>query len=541
MNIIRKKFKSNLKSGLTVALISLPLAVSLAVSSGSTPVAGIITAVWAGLVAAVFGGSHYNILGPTGALSGIVATYALLNGSGSLPMLTLCTGVIILIGHSLRVERYLMLIPSSVIHGFTLGVAVIIGLGQLNFILGLQNMPVHESFFANIFESVKHCSEISWMVFGIFAAFLVILLLLKKFTPTVPGAIILVPFGILLGYMSETNLIPISLQTLGSKFGNISFRLFEIPHFGFSLLLLKTSAVVALVAILETLLSAKIADGMTHTRHNERKEVFGLGLANIVSGLVGGIPATAALARTSLNIKTGANHRTSALISGVSIAIISFVLLRYFRYIPLTVIGAILVFVAIQMIEKEHFDKLWQYERTGYFIALLVAGVTVVYDPVFGILLGVVVSLLIFVDRISHGHYKVRISKMDEDMIEREFGENIKVSNKKVQVLQYSFRGKLCYINGRAHIERFEGHLKKYKTIILRLGEIHFIDTDGIEALDEIIDLVEARGQQVLLSGIDQKNLYLFEKLSSGYKKLKAKGYVFKKVENALAFLVKQK
>ncbi len=197
-----------------------------------------------------------------------------------------------------------------------------------------------------------------------------------------PGAIVLAPVGIVLGYLNEHRIIAMPLQTLGVKFGNINFHLFELPHFALSSYMIDAAAVVALIAILETMLSAKIADGMTKTKHDERKEMFGLGLANIVSGLVGGMPATAALARTSLNIKTGATHRISAIISVVSVTLISLLFLGYFKYITLAVIAAILVFVSIQMIETKHYEKLWKYERSGFYLSLFVALVTIVKDPI---------------------------------------------------------------------------------------------------------------------------------------------------------------
>jgi len=340
-----------------------------------------------------------------------------------------------------------------------------------------------------------------------------------------------------LGFLSERNIIPITLQTLGSKFGDISFHFFEIPNFEFSLFMVKTAGVVALIAILETMLSAKIADGMTGTKYNERKEMLGLGLANIASGLAGGMPATAALARTSLNIKTGATHRTSAVISVLGVATISLVLLGYFKYIPLSVIAAILVFVAIQMVGQEHYKKLWQYERIGFFVSLFVAGVTIVADPIMGILSGVSISLLIFVDRISHGRFELKSNKFKEGLVEYASGVKLKEIKEDADVLLYSFQGSLCYVNSRSHIARFEANLKKYKSIILRLREVHFIDIDGVEAIDEIINIIESRGQQVLLSGGSKSTIDLLEKLSFGYKKLKEKGLIFEKSEHALCFL----
>lgn len=535
--MISDQIKKNLKSGITVSLISIPLSISLAVASGVSPLIGIITAIWAGLIAAIFGGSSFNIIGPTGALSGIIAAYVLSNGIIGLPTLTVLVGIFIIISYLLKLERYLILIPSSVIHGFTLGVAFIIGLGQLNFALGLKNLTTHELFFDNTLESLKNLSNISWLSFGIFTVFLIGLLIFKKFVKKVPGAIILAPIGIILGYLAEHNFTYLELQTLGAKFGNINFSFFNMPSFVFSSSMLEIAAVIALIAILETMLSAKIADGMTKTKHNGRKEMLGLGLANIVSGLVGGMPATAALARTSLNIKTGATHKTSAIISVISITIISIFLLGYFKYIPLAVIAAILVFTAIQMVETENYGKLWHYEKNGFFISILVALATIIIDPISGILIGVSISLLVFVDRISQGHFKLRVSKLDKGIVDTDSGVKLKEITENGEVLLYSFSGKLCYINSRAHLMRFETNLVKYKSIILRLREVNFMDTDGVETLDEIIDIIEARGQQVLLSGISKNNLKLLEQLSGGYKKLKTKGLVFKKSEEALVFL----
>ncbi|EKE07335.1 MAG: hypothetical protein ACD_18C00118G0004 [uncultured bacterium] len=529
-----QNIKKNLKSGLTVSLISIPLSISLAVASGATPIIGIITAIWAGIIAAIFGGSNFNIIGPTGALSGIVATYVVLHGLDHLPMLTIITGIIIIIAYFLKIEKYLILIPSSVIHGFTLGVAFIIALGQLNFAFGLQNLPVHENFRSNILESFYHFSTTSLTTLSIFLIFLIGLLILKKVTPKIPGAILLTPIGILLGFLSEKNFISLSLQTLSSKFGEINFHFFETPHLAFSIPLVQTAVVIALIAILETMLSAKIADGMTGTKHKQRKEMFGLGLANIVSGMMGGMPATAALARTSLNIKTGGTHKTSAIISTISVAIISLFLLGYFKYIPLAVIASILVFVAIQMVGKEHYLKLWHYERTGFFVSIFVAIITILIDPIFGILFGVSVSLLIFVNNISHGHFELKVNSFEEGIVDSDSGVKLKEIKENADVLLYSFSGKLCYINSQAHLERFETNLKKYKIIILRLREVHFIDADGVAALDEIIDIIESRNQKVLLTSIDQNSLFLLEKMSIGYKKLKEKGLIFKKTEEAL-------
>jgi len=532
-----ENIRKNLKSGMTVSLISIPLSVSLAVASGVTPLIGVVTAIWAGLVAAIFGGSNFNIVGPTGALSGIIATFVFAQGIGSVPMLAIVAGVAILAAYFFRLERYLILVPSSVIHGFTLGVAFIIGLNQFNFAFGLKGLPAHEKFSENLLESFRHLPEMSVPAFAIFAIFLAALIAFKRFVPKLPGAIFLAPVGILLGYLGQTHAIPLQLETLGMKYGDMDFHLFSFPHFFYSAQLLKSSLVIALIAILETMLSAKIADGMTKTKHDERKEMLGLGLANIVSGLFGGMPATAALARTSLNIKSGAEHRTSSAINAVFVATISLFLLRYFQFIPMAVIASILVFVAIQMVETEHFFRFFRFDKTIFGISMVVAVVTVVEDPIVGILLGVVLSLLVSVDKMSHGHYDMRPNRSDSGaVVESEDGKGKEIEEN-ADVLMYSFRGRLCYFNSRAHISRFETGLSQYKCIILRLREVYYVDIDGVEALNEIISIIGSRGQKVILSSIDPNVLEALREGIEGFDRLEEEGMIFPKTEEALKFL----
>src|SRR3989338_2375116 len=232
MQTLIHRLRQNWKSGLTLSLVSIPLSVSLAVAANATPVMGVITAMWAGLFAALFGGSNYNIVGPTGALSGILAGYAVLYGMEALPVLAVFSGFMIVLFYLFHIDRYLIFIPSSVIHGFTLGVAFIIALNQLNFALGLKGLPVHESFIENIVESLKHFSSFDPFTVGLFVAGLIFLFVLLKVSPKFPGPIFLAPIGIFLGYLSSRGLIPFELQTLYTKFGAIDVQLVDFPSWG---------------------------------------------------------------------------------------------------------------------------------------------------------------------------------------------------------------------------------------------------------------------------------------------------------------------
>ncbi len=518
---------ANGKSGLTVALISIPLSISLAVASGVSPIAGIITAIWAGAAAALFGGSNYNIIGPTGALSGIIAAYALTEGPALVPSLAVMAGIFIVLAYAFSLERYLIFIPSSVIHGFILGVACIIALNQINFALGLQNLPKHGSLIENIFESIKHLEEISWFALSIFALFFAALVALRKCLPAIPGVIIMAPLGILLGSIMNTGLISMKLETLGSKFGTIAPTLIHMPILTGGRPLLITGLVVAFVAILETMLSAKIADIRTKTKHNARREILGLGLANIVSGLAGGFPATAALARTSSNINAGATSKVSALLASFFIAVGSLLFLAYFSSMPMAVIAAILVYVAVTMVERQHFVRFFQHDKPNFSIALIVAGLTVYEDPMIGILAGSVIALLFLVRNLATSYYEVIVHETKKEKKAVDEAE-------KRNILVYTFKGKLVYLNSQAHLQRFQENFIRYEAMVLVLEDLYYIDFDGMDAIEEIIELIHSRGQLIGLVNPSMHIKQMFEH-SSAFQRLVREGLVFDSLPNALA------
>ena len=497
-----ENLKNNWKSGLTVALVSIPLSISLAVASGASPVDGIITAIWAGLFASIFGGSNFNIVGPTGALSGILATYAIIHGPGQLSIIAVIAGVFILLAYFLKLERYLVFVPASAIHGFTLGVAIIIALNQLNFATGIVNPVKHERLFDNVAETFRHVGQSDPMTLLVFVAFLGLLFAFLKYIPHVPAVIALTPFGILLGYASSIQAIPIQLQTLQMKFGELSMTLFQAEHWTFNQGMLLPAFAVALIAILETMLSAKIADAMTHTKHDKRKEMLGLGLANMVSGACGGLPATAALARTSLNVRSGSTSKFSGTISAVGITLISFLFFGAFKFIPLAVIAAILVFTAVRMVEVAHFRRMFNFDHKEFILSLVVAGITFYVDPIFGILFGTAAALILFVDKLTRGQFELLVNDKNKKSVIQLFEDESVHKLGESQTLVYSIKGQLAYFNAAAHVHRFESELNNFENIIIRLRELYFIDIDGIEALDEIIEINKSKGKRVFVTGV---------------------------------------
>ncbi|MBI5794056.1 SulP family inorganic anion transporter [Candidatus Uhrbacteria bacterium] len=501
MKRVLAEVASNWKAGLTVALVSVPLSLSLAIASGATPIMGIITAIWAGLVAAALGGSNFNVIGPAGALSGILMSFTLTHGAQMLPMIAILSGLLIFAFYLLRWDKYLVFIPSSVMHGFTLGVGLTIALGQLNFALGLSGLPSHESLFLNVMESFRHVAETQAPVFILFAALLALLFLLARLFPRVPGAVIVAAIGILLGYLSEVHRIPFTFPTLLSKYGVFHAVLIQPPQFLFPLFdltLLKVVLTVTVVAVLETLLSAKIVDGMTGTRFDQKREMFGLSLANIASGLAGGLPATGVLARTALNARSGATSRWASGINAVFVLLIALVLFRGFQYMPLAAVASILVFAAIRMVEVKHFVKLVRFDYASFWLSMVVGVLTFAVDPMVGILVGATVSLLAFARHLSRGQSELTLHK-DRKMLARIPHHKLSDMDDHGDVVVYRLAGELTYFNAKAHEDAI--HKIRAGTIILSLRNLFYIDLDGLELLHEIIEHLEKEGRTILITG----------------------------------------
>ncbi len=382
--------RRNWQAGLTVALVSIPLSISLAIASHATPLMGVITAVWAGLVGAMLGGTNYNIVGPTGALSGSIAAIAIMYGVSALPTLAILTGIFIAIAFYLQMDRLIVYVPHGVMHGFTLAVGIIIGLGQLNFALGVQ-VPPQKYFFDSLLATIARIADVYLPAFFTFLLFFALILFLWRRLPQLPPLVVITPIGILFGLMIH-GMNPYMLETIGTKFGSSTAALLSFSTLTFDFHMLVPALGIAFIAILETLISAKLADHLTHTTHDAHKELIGLSLANIAAGVFGGFPATAALARTSLNIKSGATNRMAGIESSLCIAVISLLFLPWFSYLPLPVVAAMLLFLSIRMIEHEHFVHMWHTDRSECLLALFVAVVCIVEEPVTGILLGSLVA-----------------------------------------------------------------------------------------------------------------------------------------------------
>ncbi|MCW8917416.1 MAG: SulP family inorganic anion transporter [Gammaproteobacteria bacterium] len=553
--------KANWKSGLAVSLINIPLSISLAVASlgadsANAPLLGLITAIWAGLTAAIFASNKHNIYGPAGALSGILLAFALQKEGGVvyIPMVALVAGLMILAVSFLKLTKYITLIPSAALHGFLMGVGITIAASQLNSALGITATVQHDAIYLNLLQTFMQIGETNWVAFTLFLLGFSFLLAMKRWVPKIPGAIPLTFIGIAVGalftYLRGQGLWPDNLpqvQTIADKFPSLAFSLIEIPnflaieqdlfsHLETTKLIIRYAAVVAIIAVLETIISAKIAEKMTKDGFDKDREVRGLGLANIASGLVGGMPATAVLVRTAFNVKSGATHRMSAFLVAVFTLLITWLLFDLFKLLPMPIIAAILMSIAIGMIDVNLYKNLHSLDKVSFYLTLFVAFITVADDPIIGIVLGTAIALIVFLGKVSQGNVDVTVFR------EKAFFDKLRLSKyikdqAPGDILIYRFAGTLNYINIESQLEQVK-KLQGPKTVIFSFGQVNMVDIDGIEAFDEIFNSLKKKDIDIYFTGISNpfvcdvlRKLPIFAEIEQAGKIFKSSAFVLEKLE----------
>jgi SulP family sulfate permease len=508
--------KDNWRSGLTVALISVPLSIALSIASGAGPVPGLVTGIWATLIASIFGGSNFNVVGAAGALTTVLfaSTLAAPLGLGAavLPLLAIATGLIIFAVWALRADRFLYYIPSSVMYGFSAGVAFLIAASQLFDATGLSAIKRTGHFLGDIELFLEHVGGVHIASLACFAAFLAFILIWKRSVKKLPAVIPTSVLGILFGYL-EVTYFDHGLISLGDKFGSFSGALFaSVPWGSIGALaanpthliwIFKVAGVIALIAILETLITAKIGDSLTKTQSSSTKELFGLALANLGSGVCGGLPATGVFIRTGANIKAGANHKTSATIAAVATAIIAIVVLPFFAFIPMAVIAALLVNTAIGLIETEKFREFWAHEKSSFWIALVVILITVFEDAGMGVVIGALLALLAFADTVSYGRFDAILNYTDGVREDIRAKKNLHIPHgKEIEILTYSIAGFLGYLDSERHASnlRHIARSPEATNVIIRLRDLFAMDYEGQAMLKEAIENLSTSGKRVYIS-----------------------------------------
>lgn len=496
-------FKKDLLSGTIVGIIAVPLAMSFAIASGVKPEYGIYTAIIAGILISLLGGSKFQIGGPTGAFVPILLGIVLVYGYENLLIAGLMAGVMLLMMGIFKLGSLIKFIPRPVTVGFTAGIAVIIFTGQIGNFLGLTNMEQHEKFHMNVLEIASNIGTVNFYSILVAIISFALILMAPKVLPKVPGALI----GIIISSVAALLFLQGHVATIGSTYGAIPNTLpqFQIPEITFEriYMLIGPAFVIAMLGGIESLLSAVVADGMTNSKHNSNRELIGQGVANIVTPFFGGIPATGAIARTATNIKSGAVSPMSGVIHGIFVLITLLLLAPLAVHIPLASLAPVLMIVAWNMSERHHFVHILKLKSGDSLVLCITFLLTVFMSLTVAVMAGLILAVILFAKSMSDS---LTVSKVLPNL-ERENGklqpQVVSDFHDCPQISIYSIEGPLFF--GAA--EKFEQTLlntiqERPKVFILRMRKVPYIDSTGEEYFRNILQNINSYGGKVFVTNV---------------------------------------
>lgn len=509
----RRLFAKDVVAGVIVGLVSLPLAIAFAVASGVKPEQGLYTAIIAGFVIAALGGSRTQVSGPTGAFIVVVFGIVQQFGYEGLATATFIAGFLLILMGFARMGALLRYVPYPVVVGFTGGIAVIIFFGQLRDLLGLSIEKLPAEFVEQLGAYAAHFGTISPSAAGIAALSLAILILWPRISTTIPGPLVAIVVATVVVAWFQ-----LPVQTIASRFGSVptSFPEPHLPTLSLSLIrqVFSPAITIALLAALESLLSAVVADGMIGTRHRPNQELIAQGIGNMVSPLFGGIPATGAIARTATNVKSGGRTPVAAIVHALTLLVIVLFAGQWASLIPMPALAAILVVVAYNMSEWRTFARLLKSPKSDVAVMLTTFLLTVLIDLTVAVQVGVVLAAFLFLQRMaSVTHVEVFSSEIEGDPEETiDTGRSVdrRVVPPGVQV--FEVHGSLFF----AAIDRFKDSLRSIKTkprvLIIRMRDVPSIDASGLQSLDDLLKQTRREGATILLTGLHAQTLEAIER-----------------------------
>jgi SulP family sulfate permease len=493
----RNDLMSDLIAGVTVGLVALPLAMAFGIASGVSPQAGIYTAVVAGFLISALGGSRVQIGGPTGAFVVIVAGIIAAHGVSGLLMVTMMAGVILMVMAVTGLGTAVKYIPRPVTIGFTNGIAVLIASTQIKDFLGLQTGAVPSEFLARMRLMARSLGSVDYVALLIAAGSLAIILLLSRFTKRVPGAIV----ALVLATVAVAA-FGLPLETIGTKFGGIPTGLPPIffPEFRSDLIipLLPAAFTVAMLAAIESLLSAVVADGMIGGKHNSKMELLAQGFANFAVPLVGGIPATGAIARTATNIKAGARTPVSGIVHSLTLLVILLVAAPLARFIPLATLAAILFVVAYNMSQWREVRTILQLPKADITVWLMTFALTVLADLTVAVEIGMLLAALLYIYRVSQ---TTTVAPVTDAYIEDGRPHILQDKLLPDYVLVLRIHGPFLFGATEKLGEATENVDLLPSVVIVRLRNMTAIDATGLHELETLMDRLRASGRSLLLCG----------------------------------------
>lgn len=490
-------WRADLMAGVTVGVVALPLALAFGVSSGVGAEAGLVTAIVAGIVAAVFGGSNVQVSGPTGAMVVVLAPIVAAHGTGAVALLSIMAGIIVLAAGALRLGRAVSYIPWPVIEGFTAGIGIIIFMQQVPSAVGV-GIGGHSSNAA--IAAGESISEAQWpealLPLAVVAAVAVIMMAFTRWLPALPGSFIAIVVVSLL-----TAGLGLPLDTIGELPNSLPAPELPVPDLALMGALAGPAFAVAALAAIESLLSARVAATLanTGTFHADR-ELVGQGLASIAAGIFGGMPATGAIARTAVNVRSGAKTRVASIIHAVLLLLVVLVAAGIVSRIPLAALAGVLMVTAARMVSISTFRRVAKSGRSSAVVFLITAFVTVAFDLVIAVGIGLAAAAFFALRALSStsGAHREEIPGDPEPGDER--------------IALFRIEGSLFFGAAERLLDEVVGE-DDVEVVILRLSQLQLVDSTGANALGETVAALERRGVTVLIKGVRSEHHALLEQL----------------------------
>lgn len=493
----RTSFSADLVAGITVGIVALPLAMAFGIASGVTPQAGIYTAVLGGFIVALLGGSRVQVAGPTGAFIVIVAGIVAAHGLSGLLMVTMMAGVILIVLALTGLGQAVKYIPRPVVLGFTNGIALLIASTQIKAALGLALDDMPHEFFARMSALAAHLDTVNLATVALTAVSLAIILLVPRWLPRVPGSVVALTVGTI-----TAAALGLPVATIGTTFGGIPGGLpaFAIPELRPDLILplLPSALTVALLAAVESLLSAVVADTMIDDRHNSHAELLAQGVANVVVPLVGGIPVTGAIARTATNVKSGARTPVAAMVHAVTLLLIVLVVAPLAAYIPLATLAAVLFVVAWNMGEWGEIPGILRLDLADKTVWAITFGLTVMADLTIAVQVGVALAALLYIYRVSD---TTSVSTVTPEYIEEGRVHVLQDKDVPDYVDILRIHGPFLFGTADKLADATADLARLAPIVVLRLRNMTAIDASGLHALETLSDRLRSSGRTLVLCG----------------------------------------
>lgn len=501
-----KEFSADAIAGLSVAVIALPLAMAIAIASGLPPSHGIFTAIVAGFFISAFGGSKHQIGGPTAAFAVTVATVAAQHGFAGLALATMMAGIMLIVLGFCRAGVLISFIPYPVITGFTSGIALLIAFSQIKDFLGLEIAELPADFLHRALVYAENLDSMSAVACAVAVASVVIIVLCKRFIPKIPGPVVVVVV------MAVVMLIfDLPIETIESKFGELprTLPMPSMPAIDISFATIRelfpSALTITLLAGIESLLSAMVADGMAGTRHNSNAELIGQGTANIASALFGGICATGAIARTAANIQNGARSPVSGMMHALWLMLIIFLLAPWIVKVPLAALSGILMVIAWNMSEIKNVKSILRAPKSDAAVLFITLILTVTVDLNIAILSGISLASLVFIQKMMESTQIRSFKEAMANQVGDEAGDPDAISKKIVpeETEVYELFGPLFFGIAEKLSDTMRLFKSPPKVFILRMRHVPMADAAGLHALEMLYNNAIKQNTALVLSGVN--------------------------------------